>query len=321
MKRTEAEGMGEESKADETLNKIDSLYADFENTLGYVKTYNNKYNVAESNSVEILNSDRSKSYKTLLITLAAKNLDETNDLITKLSEKLEKLRKFTLSEIAHRKLKELEFQIDNPFFFRKLRKDYRGLISGLNTLDDDATRYNTKDIENIVLRFENVIERLRNFEYEIEDEKRSGLYNSIVKSAVWGIPILIGLYQLIAMQYFTLNPYLPLVAYAIALFVIYLLLKSVTGIKFLYLFAKANKLHFLARFGLNIIAISLVIIILISTYILHKFDIGVILITTIMLIGIIPLTFMLIKETIGESKSDSIQNELDDLAIKYGVKE
>ena len=321
MKQSEVEGMGDESKTAETLNKIDSLYADFENTLGYIKTYNNKYNVAESNSVEILNSDRSKSYKTLLTTLAAKNLDEANDLITKLTKKLENLRKFTLSEIAHRKLKEVEFQIDNPFFFRKLRNDYRGLISELNTIDDNAAKDNTKDIKNIVLRFENVIERLRNFEYEIEDERRSGLYNSIAKSAVWGIPILIGLYQLIAMQYFTLNPYLPLVAYAIGLFVIYLLLKSVAGIKFLYFFAKANKLHFLSRFATSIIAISIVIIMLISAYITHKFDIGVILFTTIMLILLIPFIFMLIKDTIGESKSDSIQKELDDLAIKYGVKE
>jgi len=313
--------MDKESKTDETLNKIDSLYNDFEDTLGYIKSYNNKYNVGGSNSVETLNSDRSKSYKTLLTTLAAKNLDETNDLITKLSEKLERLRKFTLSEIAHRKLKEVEFQIDNPFFFRKLRNDYRGLISELNTLDDDIAKDNAKDIKNFVLRFENVIERLRNFEYEIEDERRSGLYNSIAKSAVWGIPILIGLYQLVAMQYFTLNPYLPLVAYTIALFVIYLLLKSVTGIKFLYLFAKANKLHFLSRFATSIIVISIVIIILISAYITHKFDIGFILFTTIMLILLIPTTFMLIKETIGESKSDLIQKELDDLAIKYGVKE
>jgi hypothetical protein len=141
------------------------------------------------------------------------------------------------------------------------------------------------------------------------------------KSAVWGIPILIGLYQLIAIQYFTLNPYLPLAAYIIALFVIYLFLKSVTGIKCLYLFAKANKLHFISRFATAIMVTPVVIIMLISPYITHKFDIGFILFATIMLILLIPFTFMLIKDTIGESKSDLIQKELDDLAIKYGVKE
>jgi hypothetical protein len=66
MKQSKAEGMDKESKTDETLNKIDSLYNDFEDTLGYIKTYNNKYNAAESNSVEILNSDRSKSYNLTL---------------------------------------------------------------------------------------------------------------------------------------------------------------------------------------------------------------------------------------------------------------
>ena len=318
MKQSEAEGMDEESKTAETLNKIDSLYNDFEDTLRYIKTYNNKYNVGRSNSVEILNFDRLKSYKTLLTTLAAKNLDGTNDLITKLSEKHERLRKFTLSEIAHRKLKEVEFQIDNPFFFRKLRNDYRGLISELNTLDDDVAKDNTKDIKNLVLRFENVIERLRNFEYEIEDERRSGLYNSIAKSAVWGIPILIGLYQLIAMQYFTLNPYLPLVAYAIGLFVIYLLLKSVTEIKFLYIYVKANK-RFLLIFALFILAF----IMLPGAYydaIGHESIFGVT-IMTILAILFISYTFFILKEIIEKSKNNLIQKELDDLAIKYGVKE
>lgn len=321
MKRTETENMSEGSKIGETLNKVDSLYTDFENTLGYIKTYNNKYNVAESNSGEILNLERLKSYKTLLTTLAVKNLDDADRFITKLSEKLEKFHKFALSEIAHRKLKEVEFQIDNPFFFRKLRNDYRGLISELNTLDDDVAKDNTQDIKNLVLRFENIIERLRNFEYEIEDEKRSGLYNTIAKSAVWGIPILIGLYQLIAMRYFIFNPYLPLVAYVICLFVIYLLLKSVTGIKILYISAKADKLRFLLRFTPLIIMFILAIIMSISAYIRHELDIADILGATIIVIMSILLTFVHIKDTLEKSKNDLIQKELDNLAIKYGVKE
>ena len=322
MKQSEAEGMDEESKTAETLNKIDSLYTDFENTLGHIKTYNNKYNVAESNSVEILNSERSKSYKTLLTTLAAKNLDEANDLITKLSEKLERLRKFNLGEIAHRKLKEVEFQIDNPFFFRKLRNDYRGLISELNTLDDDVAKDNTKDIKNLVLRFENVIERLRNFEYEIEDERRSGLYNSIAKSAVWGIPILIGLYQLIAMQYFTLNPYLPLVAYAIGLFVIYLLLKSVTEIKFLYISFKTDKLRFLSGFSLNLLVIALVSVMISIALTEEQIDfLSVVFLVVVTIPVVVILTYFRAKEIIEKSKKDLIQKELDYLAIMYSVKE
>ena len=51
MKRGEGEDMGEEATIGETLKRTDSLYTDFENTLEFIKTYNNKYNVAESNSV------------------------------------------------------------------------------------------------------------------------------------------------------------------------------------------------------------------------------------------------------------------------------
>lgn len=320
MNQSEGEDMSENFTIDETLNKIDSLYTDFENTWGYIKTYNNKYDVAESNSVGILNSERSKSYKTLLTTLAVKNIDEVNDLITKLSEKLKRLHKFTLSEIAHRKSKEAEFQIDNPFFFRKLRNDYRSLTSDLDILDEDATKKSTNDIKNLALRFENVIERLKNFEYEIEDEKKSGLYNLIAKSAVWGIPILIGLYQLIAMQYFILNPYLPLAAYAICLFVIYFLLRSVTEIKILYVFAKANKSRFLLRFSPVVVIFIFAMVLPISAYIRHELDIAVIFVTMIMVTGWTIIILVNIKNIIGESKSDLIQNELGNLEIKYGVK-
>jgi|LGVF01.1.fsa_nt_gb hypothetical protein len=321
MNQSEGEDMSKNFTIDETLNKIDSLYTDFENTLGYIKTYNNKYDVAESNSVEIVNSERAKSYKTLITTLAAQNLGEVNMLITKLNEKLERLRKFTLSEIAHRKLKEAEFQIDNPFFFRKLRNDYRSLTSDLDVLDEDAMKKSAKDIKNLVLRFENVIERLRNFEYEIEDEKKSGLYNLIAKSAVWGIPILIGLYQLIAMQYFILNPYLPLAAYTIGLFVIYFLLRSITEIKFLYRYAKANKSYFLLNFGPSIIGIPVMIFFLITAYITHELDMGIIIATIVTIMLLIALIIINIKDAVGKSKSDLIQNELEDIAIKYGVKE
>jgi hypothetical protein len=321
MNQSGGEEMCENFTIDETLNKIDSLYTDFENIWGYIKTYNNKYDVAESNSVEIVNSERAKSYKTLLTTLAAKNLDEVTMLITKLNEKLEKLRKFTLSEIAHRKLKEIEFLIDNPFFFRKLRNDYRSLTSDLDVLDEDATKKSTNDIKNLALRFENVIERSKNFEYEIEDEKKSGLYNLLAKSAVWGIPILIGLYQLIAMQYFILNPYLPLAAYAIGLFVIYFLLRSITEIKFLYRYAKANKLYFLLKFVPIIIGIPVMILLLITEYIKHGLNVAIIISTTVMTMSFIVLMIINIKDAVGKSKSDLIQNELEDIAINYGVKE
>ena len=191
--------MLEESKIVEILNGIDSLYTNFESTFEYIKTYDIKYDISESYSDEILNSERSKFYEPLLTKLAAKKFDEVSDLTAKLIEKLEKLRKLTLSEIAHKKSKEIEFQLDNPFFFRKLRKDYRRLINELDILDRSAPRNSTKDIDSFVLKSEKIIKHLIELECEIEDEKKSGMYNLIAKSAVWGMPIIIGLYQLVAM--------------------------------------------------------------------------------------------------------------------------
>nr|QNO56560.1 hypothetical protein CBNJMBCK_00003 [Methanosarcinales archaeon ANME-1 ERB7] len=147
------------------------------------------------------------------------------------------------------------------------------------------------------------------------------MYNLLAKSAVWGIPILIGLYQLIAMQYFILNPYLPLAAYAIGLFVIYFLLRSITEFKFLYLAAKANKSNFLLKFGLFIIVLPGMIFILITAYIKHELDMVNNIATIVPIMFLIFLIIINIKEAVGKSKSDLIQKELEDISIKYGVKE
>jgi len=310
--------MVEESKICEILNKVDSLYTDFENTFEYIKAYNDKHNMTESYSVEILNSEKSKSHKTLLVNLAAENFDETNDIITELNEKLEKLRKLTLSEITHRKSKEIEFQIDSPFFFRKLRRDYRTLINELAKLDRTATKSDTTNIDDFVSKFESVIERLEDFGYEIEDEKKSGLYNSIGKSAFWGIPILIGLYQLIAMQYLTLNPYLPLVAYIIALSTIYLFLKSVTWIKFLYIGFKINKSLLSSIFILILVMVLFVYGSMLGN---AKMDLTFVAPVTFLISSVVTLVYLSTKQIVERIKNDLIRNELDDLAVEYGIKE
>lgn len=316
--------MDEYTIIDEILNRIDSLYANFENTSEYMENYNGKYNVISGYSIEILNTEKSKSYATLLTNLASKNLAEANNIITEVSEKLEKLRKLTLSEIAHRKLKEIEFQIDNPFFFRKLRRDYRTLFNELDKLDRAATKSDTENIGNLVSKFESIIGRSEDFEYEIEDEKKSGLYNSIGKFAFWGIPILIGLYQLIAMQYLTLNPYLPLVAYIIALSTIYLFLKSVTWIKFLYIGLKTDKS---SRFQFILFMSLLVLIVYVNVWGKAQTDsspvssmismIFMILVIIVVVIGV----YLLTKQIFERIKNDLIKNELEDLAVEYGIKE
>ena len=301
--------MDEGTVIGEILNRIDSLYTNFEDTFEYMENYNGEYNIIKSYSVGILNAEKSKSYATLLTKLASKNLGEVNNIITEVSEKLEKLRKLTLSEIAHRKLKEIEFQIDNPFFFRKLRRDYRTLFNELDKLDRAATKSDTENIDNLVSKFESIIGRSGDFEYEIEDEKKSGLYNSIGKFAFWGIPILIGLYQLIAMQYLTLNPYLPLVAYIIALSTIYLFLKSVTWIKFLYIGFKTNKSILLLIFA---ISLPLVMIVYVNVWGKAQTDSS-----FVVVIGF----YSIAKQMVERIKNDLIKNELEDLAVEYGIKE
>ena len=159
---------------------------------------------------------------------------------------------------------------------------------------------------------------MEEFEYEIEDEKKSGLYNSIKNFAFWGIPILIGLYQLIAMQYLTLNPYLPLVAYIIALSTIYLFLKSVTWIKFLYIGFKTDKS---SRF--QIIFLMFLSAALVYGNVWGKaqmdssFVVAMISMMLIVVIGFYPIA----KQIVERIKNDLIKNELEDLAVEYGIKE
>lgn len=151
-------------------------------------------------------------------------------------------------------------------------------------------------------------------------KKKSGLYNSLGKFAFWGIPILIGLYQLIAMQYLTLNPYLPLVAYIIALSTIYLFLKSVTFIKFLYIGLKTDKL---SRFQLIAIILPFTSIVYLNVWGKTQTDsssvplILMILVIIMVVIGV----YLVAKQLFERIKNDLIKNELEDLAVKYGIKE
>jgi len=307
----------------EILNRIDSLYTNFENTSEHIENYKDKYNIINSYSIKILTTEKSKSYATLLTNLASKNLDETNNIITEVSEKLEKLRKLTLSEIAHRKIKEIEFQIDNPFFFRKLRRDYRTLFNELDTLDRIAAKSATENIGNLVSKFESVIGRLEEFEYEIEDEKKSGLYNSIKNFAFLGIPILIGLYQLIVMQYLTLNPYLPLVAYIIAISTLYLFLKSVTWIKFLYIGFKTDKSDFSSIFLISL-ATPLVVYMSGEKAQTDSSSASLVILPILLILLIILWVsgvYLRAKQIVERIKNDLIKNELEDLAVEYGIKE
>lgn len=308
--------MDEIHSIDNTLEKIKTLYKQFENSHQYIRNYNSIYDFAYTSSISKFNKIRSNSYKILITNLISDDLAEIDKFVTKITHKIVKFRKFTLSELAHSKSKEIEFEMDNPFFFKKLRKDYRSLNNELFKLDDKVLNEEIEDEEKIALEFENVIERFKNLEYELADEKKSGVFGTIGKFAVWGIPILIGLYQLIAMQFFTINLYIPLVAYIVALFIFYVVLKSINDIKLIYISIKNNKYRI---FPLIFIFILIIFMTLIAVKDPPVNDI--ILPLFMALFSFIYILVLFYKETVENTKKKIIQNELNILAIKYGVED
>lgn len=309
--------MNEEITIEKILNKADVLYNTYGETYSHIEKYVKKYEIEENNSTLILNFLLKSSYKELLESLVAKNLNESHDYLQELSNKFVAIRQLNLSEIAHIKSKEIEYQINNPYFFRKTRREYRMLLNELNDLDNDAK--NIVDLEKFKFELENIIERLRNLEYEIEEEKKSGLYRIILNIGVWGIPILIGFYQLIAMQYIAMNPYLPLIFYVIALFAVYFFFKSFIHIKLLYTSLKAEK------FKNSFTILMLFLIFLISNTLINVYNAGfefnekLNAIFAILLISLILV--ITAKEKIKKIKKKSIIKEFRDLEIKYGIEE
>ena len=199
-----------------------------------------------------------------------------------------------------------------------MRRDYRTLYNELDKLDRAAAKSATENIDNLVSKFESVIGRLEEFEYEIEDEKKSGLYNSIKNFAFWGIPILIGLYQLIAMQYLALNPYLPLVAYIIALSTLYLFLKSVIWIKFLYIGFKTNKSSLLFIF---VTSSFIAMIVYMNVWGKAQTDSTSVASMILLIILVVICFYSIAKQIVERIKNDLIKSELEDLAVEYGIKE
>ena len=309
--------MNEEITIEKILNKADVLYNTYGETYSHIEKYVKKYEIEENNSTLILNFLLNSSYKKLLENLVAKNLNESHDYLQELSNKFVAIRQLNLSEIAHIKSKEIEYQINNPYFFRKIRKEYRILLNELNDLDNEAK--NIVDLEKFKLELENIIERLRNLEYEIEEEKKSGLYRIILNIGVWGIPILIGFYQLIAMQYIAMNPYLPLIFYVIALFAVYFFFKSFSHIKLLYTSLKAEK------FKNSFTILFLFLIFLISHTLISVYNVGFEFnekLNTIFAIFMLSLILVIsAKEKIKKIKKKSIIKEFRDLEIKYGIEE
>lgn len=305
--------MNDEIIINETIGNINTLYKSIETISEFINDYRDRYDISNSESLRILDDFRNNSYEYFLKKLISNDVEKINDFIMNIQNKLEKFYILALSEIAHEKSKNIEFSINNPLFFTKLRKNYRDLKNELNNLDDSVVK-DKNDIEKYILKFENVIERLRTLEYEIEEDKRSGLYNFIAKSAVWGIPILIGVYQLIAMQFFNLNPYTPLASYIIILLLIYLLLKSINNLKFLILSLKEDK------FLLSMTAIPFIVSIFFIILAYVFLDIYLVIIFALIPLPISILVLMIGgKEGIQRYKNKLILNEFENLTKKYEI--
>lgn len=314
--------MGEISTIAKSLEEIKILYEYFEDSHRYIQTYNIKYDLTHTTSSSKLNRERSNSYKILITNLISGNLDEIDKFTTNVTHKIKQLRKFTLSEIAHSKSKKIEFEIDNPFIPKKLRRDYRLLKNDLFKLDENVLNCNIKDEKKIALGFENVIERLKNLEDEIEDEKKSSLFSTIMKFAVWGIPILIGLYQWIGTRSFAINSYIPLTVYVIILLIIYPLLKTVGESKFVYIHIKNNK-RLLVPLMAAVSSPFVAMYVILGELLLGPNG-GTILLLSALIVSMaymILMTFFYLKSAIEDDKKKIIQNELSELAIKYGIEE
>ena len=310
--------MIETPTVEKILGDAECLYNTYFDTYNHIEKYVKKYEIEVSNSTIVLNLIMNESYQVVLENLIAKNLNAADNYIQKVCTEFVAIQKLALSEIAHIKAKEIEYQINNPAFFRTIRKEYRILSNELNDLDNEAKKI--VDLDKFELKIENIITNLKNIEYDIIEEKNSGLYRAILNAGVWGIPILISFYQLIAMQYIAMNPYLPLIFYVIALFAVYCLLKSVIHIKLLYSSLKADK--FKNSFSIFILFGTIYI----SSSLINMYNAGFEFNAdtygrfTIFLLFLM-IVILVAKEKIGKIKKKSIIKEFRDLELIYGIEE
>ncbi|MCM1987744.1 hypothetical protein [Methanococcoides seepicolus] len=136
------------------------------------------------------------------------------------------IENIALIETAHRILVTIKYDIESFLYFKDLKKILRTSELELNDLGEEVSLENSKEaIENRCLRLKNIVTELQNINLELLEEKRNNSNSLVLKAAIWAIPVLIGIYQLIAMESFNFNPIYPLFAYVGLLVVIYLFLK------------------------------------------------------------------------------------------------
>jgi hypothetical protein len=154
------------------------------------------------------------------------NPQSFNGFLNATQEKLNILENLALIEIARGISIEVSYDIESFFYFKELKKRYRISKLELNEFEDEISRKNSKDqVENLNLKLKNIIVDLQNIGRELSKEKKNRRNSLVSKAAVWAIPVLIGIYQLLAMNYLYLNPKSPFILYATALVLIYFFIK------------------------------------------------------------------------------------------------
>ena len=231
---------------------IKDLYDKFHETVESIKNYNRKYDFENSESLFFLETLLKTSYKPIVDSLYNNDSSELSHNYMSILYKMTQLHKLSLSEIAHKKLKRIEFEIHNFYFHNDSRKEYREIKLELNDLDDKY--FNEKDItDEMISDYQQIISKMQNLEDTLEDEKKSGLYSQIPNMAYILAPILLTIEGFILAEYIVFNPYIPLIGYILVLFLAYFILKSPIDFSLLYngsLNKKNLFLHFVLLAGM-----------------------------------------------------------------------
>lgn len=297
----------------------------YEKISSNIKEYN--ANSAIENSIILTNLDDivNKSDKIIYEFIYNLKLKDAFSYVNELDSKLEIYHKAALSETAHRKIKEIEFQINSPFFASKLRKNYKKLVSEFDKLDTAGIQ-GTKNIKEFIETSKGLMEKLQETEDDLEEEQKTGIRSTLKTIVFWGIPVLLSFYSLVADKYFTVNFYTPIIFLIFLSGIVYLLLKYSINFKIIHLAYKNNihvfkKSGFLsvipATAGLSMAIISFFIGFTKNTYYEITLPSSLIIFSLLFIMICMIGIFILMNDSAKEAKSRLIKKEVDNLIKRY----
>ena len=203
--------MEEDSIFDEILDKLSQIMENLGQLERDIKDYKSSHRENITLSIEILSHMKLSFEKNLLKLLLSKDLKEVNHLIDTLTKHVETLHIFALSEIAHRKLGKIQFELSNRFFFKETRKKYREYAFELERLDHKASSETVENIKDTIESYEDLIRRSRMLKGDLADEKNRGFIGFLGKLIPWGIATVSSLYVLTT-EYLQIDPKLTILA-------------------------------------------------------------------------------------------------------------